>query len=618
MTNEEREKYLKAYYDNEADANKQMGFANAFAGGIVLILWVLYLTRVFDLHDNFYIPVCILFPIAALILFTPLIYVRKEHIIRRPQYKYFVLFSFLLVVSAINVIIPKHGTLTWTLTILMANHYYNPKVGRTIFVVTLISMLICLYLGMFLGEYDPHLLGNGLVVDGEIVYVDSLEERFQMIKDLMAAGENRYVKVLTYYYIPRVAIISLLFIISNSLNKRTYNLLVEEIKVNGEQEKTKTELEVAKEIQLSTLPNELFSNEDIEMQAELRAAKEVGGDFYDYFVLDDEHIAIVIGDVSGKGIPAAMFMMKTITCFKNFASIDSTPAETLKLVNITIFEGNDSQMFVTCFYAIVNTKNGEMKFANAGHNPPIIGQNQKFEYLKCKTGFVLGGFKEAFVEDEVITLNNGDVVALYTDGVTEARDDQGALYGEDRLISVFNRKEYSCLLELFHTAKDDIVKFIHGAPQSDDLTYIAIKYHGDKYEIKEKTAKAVKENVPAMLEFLEKFCINKKIEKSFISNLLVVGDELLSNVVKFAYPQGKEGEVYLRILYNSDKKELSLTIVDFGVEFNPFLVDNKPLSGDISDRKEGGLGILIVKKLMSEYAYDRINGKNIVILKKKF
>ena len=98
----------------------------------------------------------------------------------------------------------------------------------------------------------------------------------------------------------------------------------------------------------------------------------------------------------------------------------------------------------------------------------------------------------------------------------------------------------------------------------------------------------------------------------------MVGDELLSNVVKFAYPQGKEGEVNLRNLYNSDKKELSLTIVDFGVEFNPFLVDNKPLSGDISDRKEGGLGILIVKKLMSEYAYDRINVKNIVILKKKF
>lgn len=617
MTNEEREKYLKAYYDNEADANKQMSFANVFGGIIMLILWVLYLTKVFQIHDSFYILVCILFPAMALILFTPLLYLKTDKI-RKPNYKYFLLFSFLLVIAIVNVIIPKHGTLAWTLIIIMANHYYNPKLGRIVFFLTIGLMLICMYAGMFIGEYDPHLLGNGVIRDGEIVYPEDLEERVEMLKNMMAAGENRFVKTFTFYYIPRVAIITLLFLISNSLNKRTYNLLVEEIKVNGEQEKTKTELEVAKDIQLSTLPNELFTNEDIEMQAELHAAKEVGGDFYDYFILDNDHIGIVIGDVSGKGIPAAMFMMKTITCFKNYSSIRRSPAETLKLVNKTIYEGNDSQMFVTCFYAIINTQSGEMKFANAGHNPPIIGQNKSFHYLNCKPGFILGGFKEAFVDDEITQLNNGDSVTLYTDGITEARNPEGELYGEKRFLSVFNRKEYSGLVELFHTAKDDIVKFVNGAPQSDDITYLTIKYHGDHYECKEETFAAKIDNIPMMLSFLEEYSKKWNLEKSFVNNLLIVGDELLSNVCKYAYVDGNEGDVYLRLLYNIDRKELNLTIVDFGVEFNPFLVDNKPISGEVSKIKEGGLGILIVKNLMSEYAYDRINGKNIIILKKKF
>ena len=195
-------------------------------------------------------------------------------------------------------------------------------------------MLVCLYISLFIGEYDANLLGVKEIKDGGALEIFGIKERFDLMHEQLVNGQNRYIQVFVYSYLPRALLFTIIFIVCNSLNVRTYKLLVEEINVNSEQEKTKTELEVAKDIQLATLPTSFVTSKDIEIQAELKAAKEVGGDFYDYFVLDDDHTAILIGDVSGKGIPAAMFMMKTITCFKNFMSASKTPAEIMKEVNI--------------------------------------------------------------------------------------------------------------------------------------------------------------------------------------------------------------------------------------------------------------------------------------------
>ena len=172
-------------------------------------------------------------------------------------------------------------------------------------------------------------------------------------------------------------------------------------------------------------------------------------------------------------------------------------------------------------------------------------------------------------------------------------------------------------MELHHSIKDDIDKFVADEEQSDDMTYITLKFHGDKYRYDEKRVKGVKENIPVMLDFISEFAKKEKFDSAFINNLSVVADEMLSNIVKYAYKDYVD-DMFVRILYNPDKKVFVLTIIDRGDEFNPFLVDNHELEGDVSNKKEGGLGILIVKKMMSEYAYDFINHKNIITLKKKF
>ena len=629
MTDTERQKYLEAYYDNEADANKQMSYANAAAAAYMLVIWIFYLTGFFKVFSTTtLILINVLFPIGILVLLSPLLYAFKfkDHL-RKPRYKYFVLYSFIFVIGALNVILPKHSAIAWALCILMTNHYYNPTVGLKVFISVIIASLIAMFGGMFVGEFDANLLfGNEIMqtINTQEIYANGVGARFEMLNKLYSMGSgffdldyNRYLGSVVFYFLPRGVILFLVFLVSHALNKRTYKLLVSEIQVNSEQAKAKTELEVAKEIQLATLPNEIASTKDVEIVAELRAAKEVGGDFYDYFQIDDDHTAIVIGDISGKGVPAAMFMMKTITCFKNFVAPNKTPSQILKEVNAALYDNNHLQMFVTCFFAIVNKKTGELEFANAGHNPPVIGTNFNYEFLKCKTGFVLGGLQDAFVFDEKITLKHGESITLYTDGVTEARNEKGDFYGEERLLKLFNSRDFTCLVEVHHSLRDDMAKFTDNYEQSDDITVISMKFQGDDCVVKTNCFDAKLENIPSGLTFVDEFCSAEDIPVEFKNNLLVVADELYSNIVKYGY-ENNGGDVFTRLWFNRDKNEFVITIIDKAPAFNQLEVNNNPLEGNVEDMRIGGLGILIVKKIMSEYAYDRINNKNILVLRKRF
>ena len=609
--------FRQAFNENEADANRHMSFVNAAAGALALVMWVLYLTRVFLIPDHFYTAVCIMFPCIAVLMFIPLFFIKTE-MIRKPGYKYFILFSLLAAIIALNISIPKHSLLFWPFAVLIANHYYNPTIGRVIYGVSIFAMLICLYVGMFFGEFDENLFGGGVIMpDGTIGTVETFEERKQLLHDLMVNGNNRYLKVLVYYFFPRAMIITLFFLVSNLLNRRTYKLLDKEVRIHDEQEKARTELNVAKDIQMNTLPDEFVDAKDVEIVGELKAAREVGGDLYDYLDIDENHVAVLIGDVSGKGVPAAMFMMKTITSFRDFAAPNKTPSQILKEVNASIFKGNKKSMFVTCFLAILDKRNGKVVYANAGHNPPIVGSNRKYEYLKCSSGFLLGCFKDAIVKDEEITLKPGESITLYTDGITEANNIKGELFGEERLLKVFNRQDYTCTVELHHSIKDEIFSFVKDAPQSDDITFVTMKFQESHYTFEEKGFNAKKDNIPEMLDFISEFGEQHKFPEAFKNQLLIVGDELFSNIVKHGY-KNEGGEINVRLLFDDDKNEFVLTIIDKAQAFNQLKVNNPKVGSNAKKQTIGGLGLIIVKKIMTEYAYDRINGKNILVLKKRF
>ena len=613
------EEYKSAYTEYEVTANKQMSYVNGAASILAIVIWLLYVFKVFTIPDEFYLVVCILFPIIALILAIPMFFFRNEQMLRKPWYKYFILFSLLATIIALNIAIPKHTLLFWPFAILIANHYYNPKFGMMMYIISIIAMLICMYLGMLFGEFDENLFGGGVIkADGSIGTVESLQERLDLLEERMTVyNDNRYLKVLVYYYFPRAACVSLFFMVSNLLNKRTNTLLRNEITSSNENQKNKTELEVAKSIQLNTLPAELVDSKDVEIVSELKAAKEVGGDLYDYIDIDENHVAVLIGDVSGKGVPAAMFMMKTITSFRDFATVGKTPAQILREVNASIFKGNKTSLFVTCFLAILDKRNGKVVYANAGHNPPIVGSDGNYRYLKCQSGFLLGCFKDAFIEDEETVLKPGESLTLYTDGITEARNENGEFFGEERFITAINKHKYTCVVELHHAIKDEIASFVQDAPQSDDITFLTIKYRPSNYFYEEKEFNARKENIPKMLAFIKEFGVEHKFAEDFSKKLIIVGDELFSNIVKHGYKE-EGGPIFVRQLFDADKNVYSLTIIDKAEAFNQLAVNKKEVGRDAKKQAIGGLGLIIVKKIMDQYAYDRINGKNILILKKKF
>jgi sigma-B regulation protein RsbU (phosphoserine phosphatase) len=244
------------------------------------------------------------------------------------------------------------------------------------------------------------------------------------------------------------------------------------------------ELNVASEIQQSILPRNFISDNNVEMFAKMAAAKEIGGDFYDFFWLDDEKskLGIVIADVSGKGVPAALFMTVSRTLIRAHAyNHVESPGACLTKVNEALHKDNTNVMFVTTFYAILDMKTGVLTYTNAGHNPPyIIRKDAALESISKLHGMALAVMEDLVYKEDQITLNPGDTLFLYTDGVTEAENIQGTLFGNEKLASSLDQYRNLAASELINTIRSDIVTYANGYPQSDDITMLAIRFLAGK------------------------------------------------------------------------------------------------------------------------------------------
>ncbi len=210
-------------------------------------------------------------------------------------------------------------------------------------------------------------------------------------------------------------------------------------------------------------------------------AKEVGGDFYDFYITQSDTLHFLIADVSGKGIPAAMFMMRAKTELKSLTEADIPLAEVFTNGNEALCEGNDAGMFVTAWQGSVDLQNGILHYVNAGHNPPLVRHGDgKFEYLRSKAGFVLAGMDGVRYKTQEWQLEKGDVIFLYTDGVTEATNASTELFGEERLLEAINRSEFTSMEELCAIMKKEVDAFVGDAPQFDDITMLAFRYIGQE------------------------------------------------------------------------------------------------------------------------------------------
>ena len=254
------------------------------------------------------------------------------------------------------------------------------------------------------------------------------------------------------------------------------------MKATAEKERMQTELNVAARIQENKLPSVFPAfpdRKEFDIYASMNPAKEVGGDFYDYFLIDEDHLGLVIADVSGKGIPAALFMMSSMIIINSIAMEGYSPAEVLAKANERICKNNEEDMFVTAWFGILDLKTGVITAANAGHEYPAVQHaGRGFELLKDKHGFVLGGMEGVRYKEYTITLEPGSALFLYTDGVAEATNISDELFGTDRMIHVLNQNPEGAPNEILQTVQKGIDEFVLEAPQFDDLTMMCIRYYG--------------------------------------------------------------------------------------------------------------------------------------------
>jgi sigma-B regulation protein RsbU (phosphoserine phosphatase) len=217
---------------------------------------------------------------------------------------------------------------------------------------------------------------------------------------------------------------------------------------------------------------------EIELYASMEPAKEVGGDFYDFYMIDDDHFAMVVGDVSGKGVPAALFMVITKTLLKDASAHSCNPAEIFERVNNILCEGNESGLFVTCWMGILSLSTGELNFANAGHTAPIIKANGEIKYLSTKPNLMLAAMDGIPYANNKLKLAKGDRLFIYTDGITEATNDYNELYGEERLLKILKSVQNNSISsrDLLDIVRNDLNDFVLDAPQFDDITMLAMTY----------------------------------------------------------------------------------------------------------------------------------------------
>ena len=402
--------------------------------------------------------------------------------------------------------------------------------------------------------------------------------------------------------------------LSDSINKT-----VDALKGYIEKEKTRIdkELAFAKGIQASALPSVFPAYPNIpefDIFATMDTAKEVGGDFYDYYMLSDDKFCFLIADVSGKGIPAAMFMMQSKTMIKALAEQGGTVEEILTVANDRLCQENSEGMFVTCWMGILDINTGRIQYVSAGHNPPLIKRKDgEFEYLNSKRGFVLAGMEGFEYMSNEIVLEKGDRMYLYTDGVTEATDINDELYGEDRLKDYLNKNKDKTNEEILHGVKDDIDVFVKGREQFDDITMVGLVYRGANKEKRVYPAKVSElDNVNAFVE--ESFDKVSDDMKSRVQ-LLIAVEELFVNVASYAY-EGEDGKCEVEIATNEN--EIAISFIDSGKPFNPLKKKDPDVTLSAEERGIGGLGIYMVKKSMDGVYYDYKDGKNILKIRKVF
>ena len=391
-------------------------------------------------------------------------------------------------------------------------------------------------------------------------------------------------------------------------------------------ERIESELKIAHDIQMSILPK-IFppfpDRSEFDLYATIESAREVGGDFYDFSLIDDHHLWFAIGDVSGKGVPASLFMSATKTLLRAIAGKGNRPDAILAELNEELCRDNDSGMFVTIFHGILHIPSGKLEYSNGGHNLPyVLSRNGTVEPLENTGGMALGVLKDTKYRAKTIQLQAGEGLFLYTDGVTEAMDSADNLFSDRRLCEFLQRANGSSPVELIRGVLSELERFSSGAEQSDDITTLAIHYLGEDNHgsttMNEQMSILFKNKlseIERLGQVVEEFGALHHLPPNLVFEINVALEEILTNVISYGYEDSDEHDIMMRL--SCEEGKVMAEVEDDGRPFNPLDASEPDTNKPLEERPVGGLGIHLVRKFMDDVEYKRQQGKNLLMMKKR-
>ena len=529
------------------------------------------------------------------------------------------LFSCFILAMAISDVILKYNvTLLMVLPIILAARYYNKKFTIWVSTLTCVLFLISPVLSIHYGQQDLNSY-NLIIPKGTTITIDSTL-RDAVTKVNIDEGQ-RVKNIYLHLILPKIFIYSIVSFACIQISQSGKKMIEKQIEITNKSSRLDTELNLAYNIQQGMLPSKFPAfpeHKEIDIYAMSKPAKEVGGDFYDMFLVDDNHLAICMADVSGKGIPAALFMMVSKILIDVITIEGGNVEEVITKVNNILSAENKLNLFVTAWFGILDLQTGKLEFVNAGHDCPYIYTRKtgRFELLKTKPNFVIAGMNNMQYQKHEYQLEPGDRLFLYTDGVVEATNKTNKMYGELRLQQFLDNNINLDAKDTIINLKKDIDKFANQATQFDDITMLELNYKNHKGDFSNisKEFKADIKELTAVQEFINTELKNKDVGTRTLNQINLAVEEIFVNIVKYAY-QGKNGICIITI--NNKEDCIEFTFEDRGVPFNPLEQTPPNVSLSKDEREIGGLGIFLVEKTMDKVEYKYENNMNILKITKK-
>ena len=598
----------EVFWHSEVQANKLVTHVIGLGIALLLTTWLLHVLDIFPMSSTL-INMAVWVGIVELSI--PYI---LSHYFKQETWwlKLVLLASLTLACASADVFLSYKVPLLMAIPVLLSSRYFSRSLTKTIAFLTVILFTLSTIGSVRAGVIDLNVVT--LPQDTVITVISRfLGNSFRAI----GLDEGMLMRnTLLYSYLPKLLTYILIAVISVNIAERGRAMVLEQAAITQKTSRIESELTLARDIQKGMIPDEFPAFPDrteFDLYAIMKPAREVGGDYYDFALVDNSHLAFVMADVSGKSISASLFMAVAKTLMKSHAKRGLKPSEIFRAVNNTLCDGNKTGLFVTAWMGIIDLNTGKVIYANAGHCPPVIVRNGVPEVLSCKPCFILGGMENMEYPDFEIKLEKGDIIYLYTDGVTEAENVTNELYGTERLLNVIRGNYNYDMKEFCDNIEKDIHDFEKGNEQFDDLTMLALRYKGS--EVQKITLPAVVDSIEKVTEFVNDRLQKSNIPQKIQTQIDVVIDELMSNVTKFAYRDGKNGDISVEMEVNEE--EIAMTFRDSGVPFNPLEQADPDVNAPLEQRKIGGLGLFLVRKTMDKLNYVYENGQNVLTVIKK-